>query len=77
MTDSHPSVLSTSWDDWEHPRRAIAAIWLSVGIALLAFFFSLPAIFDSGRNPAVVLAVVVPILFVIPLVTVAVMARLD
>lgn len=77
MADSHPPVLATDWDEWEHPRRAIAAIWLSVAIALLVFFVSLPTIFESGIHPALVLAGVVVLMFAIPLVTVAIVARFD
>ncbi|USZ69183.1 hypothetical protein NGM10_05440 [Halorussus salilacus] len=77
MADAHPSIFATDWDEWEHPKRAIAAIWTSVAVAILLFFISLPTIFDSGIHPAITIGIAVILMFAIPVITVAIVARFD
>lgn len=77
MAGSNPRVLTTDWDEWEHPKRAIAAIWFSVVIGAIIFLFSLPMIFDSSIDPAIAVGIAVILFFAIPPVTAAIMARFD
>jgi hypothetical protein len=77
MNDTRPKVLSTSWDGWDHPKRAIAAIWGSVAIALVVFVFSLPVLFELPVHPLISVGTAVLFMFAVPIAAARVAAQFD
>ena len=77
MNDTRPKVLSTSWDGWNHPKRAIAAIWGSVAVALVVFVFSLPVLFELPVHPLISIGTAVLFISAAPIAAVRVAARFD
>lgn len=77
MGDSNPKVLTTDWDEWEHPKRAIAAIWISGLIVVVIFIFSLPVIFNLSIHPALAVVVAIVLIFLFIFSTTVLMSRLD
>lgn len=77
MTRLPDKAFATDWDDWNHPKRVMAAIWIVTFAMLGAFALLAPVLADLG----VPLAVSVVVAFVIIIASISlvgpIMARFD
>lgn len=77
MTRLRGKAFATTWDDWNHPKRVIAAIWIVTFAMLGAFILLAPVLDDHGVSPTVsVVAAFVIIIATISLIG-PIMARFD
>ena len=76
MGESRPPVFTLSWDEWEHPKRAIAAIWVSTLMYSILVVSLIPT-FGTGVQLVIGGGVAIILGFVVPLLAAAVAARFD
>lgn len=77
MADEDPSVFDTSWDNWNYPRRAIAAIAISAITITIVFRYSLQTLLNQGLHPILIVACVGISILVIGGGAAAILARFD
>lgn len=77
MADEDPSVFDTSWENWNHPKRAIAAIAMSIITVVIPIRYFTPTILDSGVHPILIVGSTGICIMIIGGGAVAIMARFD
>lgn len=77
MGDSNPPIFTLSWEEWEHPRRAMAAIWITVGIAFIISISSIGYLVELDVHPAVSFGTAIILVFLTPFTSLYILTRLN